>query len=180
MSVTVNPMCQHGWSMVPSCLVKHQSRHCCESSFEIWLTYIVSRLWVKRLLSIMWMDLQSVEGLKNKDWSLLEKKEFYFIYFGLTMWHAGYLFPNQGSNSCLLQWKYGVLNTGLPVNSWEEEILTQDCNIEILSKFPDCLACLILDPRLQCQLLPEFPGCWLALCISDFPAPIIAWVNSWK
>ena len=30
MSVTVYPMCQLGWAMVPSCLVKHQSRYCCE------------------------------------------------------------------------------------------------------------------------------------------------------
>ena len=53
----LNFMCQLCWAMVPSCLVKHQSRYCCKSSFEIWLAYIVSRLWVKKLLSIMWMAL---------------------------------------------------------------------------------------------------------------------------
>ena len=28
------------------------------------------------------------------------------------MWHAGYYFPDQGSNPCSLHWKHGVLTTG--------------------------------------------------------------------
>ena len=30
---------------------------------------------------------------------------------------VGWLFPDQGSNLCSLQWKHGVLTTGLPRNS---------------------------------------------------------------
>ena len=33
------------------------------------------------------------------------------------MWHAGSYFPNQGWNPCFLQWKHGVLTTGLPGKS---------------------------------------------------------------
>ena len=37
-----------------------------------------------------------------------------FFFFGHAMQHAGSSFPDQGSNLCPLQWKHGVLTTGLP------------------------------------------------------------------
>ena len=43
---------------------------------------------------------------------------YLFIYlFGHTTWHAGSQFPDQGSNPRPLQWKRGVLTTGLPGKS---------------------------------------------------------------
>ena len=38
---------------------------------------------------------------------------------GRTTWHVGSLFPDQGSNLSPLQWKQGVLPTGLSGNSPE-------------------------------------------------------------
>ena len=35
-----------------------------------------------------------------------------FFFFGLVEWHAGSLFPNQGSNPCLLHQELVVLTTG--------------------------------------------------------------------
>jgi len=39
---------------------------------------------------------------------------FLFLIFLAAMWHLEWLFPAQGSNLCPLQWKHGVLTTGLP------------------------------------------------------------------
>ena len=39
------------------------------------------------------------------------------LFFFLAAWHVGSYFPNQGSNPCPLQWKYGVLTTGPPGKS---------------------------------------------------------------
>ena len=36
---------------------------------------------------------------------------------GCTLWHVESWFPNQGSNPCPLQWKLGVLTTGMMWNS---------------------------------------------------------------
>ena len=40
-----------------------------------------------------------------------------FFSFAMLQWHAGSLFPDQGSNLYLLQWKPGVLTTGPPEKS---------------------------------------------------------------
>ena len=40
--------------------------------------------------------------------------EFLFSFFGHTMWHAGYEFPEQGSNLYSLQLKHRILTTRLP------------------------------------------------------------------
>ena len=50
---------------------------------------------------------------------VLEFEENSF-FFGRTMRHAESWFPDQGSNPCPLQWKHGVLATGLPGKSLEE------------------------------------------------------------
>ena len=39
------------------------------------------------------------------------------FFFSLALWHVGFLFPDQGSNPCLLQWRDEVLTTGLPGKS---------------------------------------------------------------
>ena len=41
----------------------------------------------------------------------------YLLILGNTSKHVGTCFPNQGSNLCRLQWKYGVLTTGPPGKS---------------------------------------------------------------
>ena len=40
-----------------------------------------------------------------------------FFFFAMLQWLAGSLFPDQGSNLYLLQWKHGVLTTGPPEKS---------------------------------------------------------------
>ena len=40
-----------------------------------------------------------------------------FFFSGHTPWLARSQFPHQESNSCPLQWKHGILTTGLPRNS---------------------------------------------------------------
>ena len=42
---------------------------------------------------------------------------FFFFFFAMLQWLAGSLFPDQGSNLYLLQWKHGVLTTGPPEKS---------------------------------------------------------------
>ena len=42
---------------------------------------------------------------------------FFFFFFGYATRHAGSQFPDQGSNPRPLQWKRGVLTTGLPGKS---------------------------------------------------------------
>ena len=39
------------------------------------------------------------------------------FFFFLALWHVGFSFPDQGSNPCFLQWRDGVLTTGLPEKS---------------------------------------------------------------
>ena len=41
----------------------------------------------------------------------------FFFFFGLTTWHEGSWFPDQGSNPHPLQWHRGVLTAGLPGKS---------------------------------------------------------------
>ena len=42
---------------------------------------------------------------------------FFFFFLGLSAGLKGSKFPDQRSNLCLLQWKYGVLTSGPPGNS---------------------------------------------------------------
>ena len=60
----------------------------------------------------------------------LKKKFFFtsgthhFYSFGLTTWHVGSYFPNQGSNPHPLYWQCGALTTGPPVKSLDLNLLT--------------------------------------------------------
>ena len=38
----------------------------------------------------------------------------FFFFFGHATWHVGSQYPDQGLKPCQLQWKSGVLTTGLP------------------------------------------------------------------
>ena len=38
----------------------------------------------------------------------------FFFFFGCTMWHVGFKFPDQRSNLCPLQWEHKVLTTRPP------------------------------------------------------------------
>lgn len=68
-------MCQLGQAMVPHCLVKHDSRHCCESILYTWLTSTVSWL-QRRLPSIIWIGLiPSVECRKSNRLKILREKD---------------------------------------------------------------------------------------------------------
>ena len=49
---------------------------------------------------------------------------FWEVFFGCAAWHVGCYFPYQGSNPCPLQWKRGVLTTGLPGNSLYMQLLS--------------------------------------------------------
>lgn len=60
----------------------------------------------------------------------------YHIIFNHIMKHAWSRFPVQGSNTCLLQWKYGVLTTWLPGNpSVEYKVLQPFLNCPVFVPF---------------------------------------------
>lgn len=49
--------------------------------------------------------------------------------FGHTPCHAEYLFPDQGPNTCPLQWKHETLTTELPGNSQEYAVLINTAQV---------------------------------------------------
>ena len=52
----------------------------------------------------------------------------FFFFFGYAAWHVGSQFSHQGLNPHPLQWKCGVLTTGLPGKSWSH----------LLNSLPQC------------------------------------------
>ena len=57
------------------------------------------------------------EATQTLSFSVMRDNKLPFFFFGCTAQHVGSQFPDQGSNPCPLQWKCGVLTTGLPGNS---------------------------------------------------------------
>ena len=45
---------------------------------------------------------------------VLDFMSFFFLFLPCHAWHVGSYFPDQGSNPCPLQWKYGTLTSRPP------------------------------------------------------------------
>ena len=64
------------------------------------------------------VSLSFVQGISTTNSNLLLMSHFKSPgFFGHNSQHVGFQFPNQGWNPCPLQWKPGVITTGLPWKS---------------------------------------------------------------
>ena len=77
--------------------------------------------WNMMICVIQFISICASHLLKIQAWSFYFFLFFYYYYyyiFGCATRHAKSQFPDGGPNLCPLQWKYGVLTTGPPGNSW--------------------------------------------------------------
>ena len=63
----------------------------------------------------------------------LNFKKNFLLFFGCIMQHVGSYFTKQGSNSCPLHWKHGVLSTGPPGKSLRESFFFEIINNKLCS-----------------------------------------------
>ena len=104
----------HGLTVLP--LIPYLSSHHLVLCFLIMLYSVLTLCLVKRHVPT-WdpfsFSLSPTHYIRCK---MYLDSSFFFL-FGITTWHAGSYFRHQGQNSCLLQWKCGVLTTGVPGKS---------------------------------------------------------------
>ena len=107
----------HGLTVLP--LIPYLSSHHLVLCFLIMLYSVLTLCLVKRHVPT-WdpfsFSLSPSHYIRCKMY--LDSSSFFFFFiFGITTWNAGSYFSHQGQNSCLLQWKCGILPTGVPEKS---------------------------------------------------------------
>lgn len=156
--------------MVPSCLSNTSLDIAVKVVLMIWLAYIVSRLWVKKLL-YTWMDLHQLKALRTKKHGNSNFRMRFILVAPCDVQDlSSPTMDSPGIEPMPPAGKHGVLNTGLPGNSWEEETNPRLQQKFCLSFQPVWLALFGLT-RLQCQLYLNFQAAGLPYIFQTFQLP---------